>query len=190
MRPRTDTNSDTQTRVTTIHFVSSVTHPKCNQFNLTWMWPRWTEMWNSTSFQYYCLDTERQVQDNGLAVQRGPLKWSVILERCLSISVENIGWRRSRWLVWLRFRVYLRAGFDLMPGMPWFDRDWKSYDRGCKFHRKMHPELSVMLCSCQLYSQMKKRSPQNKKTLKNVTKIKNLCKRWIKNVNSNFPPNR
>jgi len=28
------------------------------------------------------------------------------------------------------------------------------------------------------------------KTLKNVTKIKNVCKRWIKNVNSNFPPNR
>ena len=29
-----------------------------------------------------------------------------------------------------------------------------------------------------------------KKTLKNVTKINNVCKRWIKNVNSNFPPNR
>jgi len=28
--PRTDTNTDTQTRVTTIHFASSMTHAKCN----------------------------------------------------------------------------------------------------------------------------------------------------------------
>jgi len=30
MRPRTDTQTDTQTRVTTIHFASSTTHAKCN----------------------------------------------------------------------------------------------------------------------------------------------------------------
>jgi len=30
MRPRTDRQTDTQTRVTTIHFASSTTHAKCN----------------------------------------------------------------------------------------------------------------------------------------------------------------
>jgi len=30
MRPQTDTQTDTQTRVTTIHFASSTTHAKCN----------------------------------------------------------------------------------------------------------------------------------------------------------------
>ena len=30
VRPRTDTQTDTQTRVTTIHFASSTTHAKCN----------------------------------------------------------------------------------------------------------------------------------------------------------------
>jgi len=30
VRPRTDTQTDTQTRVTTIHFASSATHAKCN----------------------------------------------------------------------------------------------------------------------------------------------------------------
>jgi len=29
MRPRTDTGTQTQTRVTTIHFASSTTHAKC-----------------------------------------------------------------------------------------------------------------------------------------------------------------
>jgi len=33
MRPRTDRQTDTpQTRVTTIHFASSTTHAKCNEF--------------------------------------------------------------------------------------------------------------------------------------------------------------
>ena len=31
VRPRTDTQTHTQTRVTTIHFASSTTHAKCNQ---------------------------------------------------------------------------------------------------------------------------------------------------------------
>jgi len=31
VRPRTDRHTDTQTRVTTIHFASSTTHAKCNQ---------------------------------------------------------------------------------------------------------------------------------------------------------------
>ena len=31
MRPRTDRQTDTQTRVTTIHFASSTTHAKCNE---------------------------------------------------------------------------------------------------------------------------------------------------------------
>jgi len=31
MRPRTDTQTDTQTRVTTIHFSWSTTHAKCNE---------------------------------------------------------------------------------------------------------------------------------------------------------------
>jgi len=30
MRPRTDRQTDTQTRVTVIHFASSTTHAKCN----------------------------------------------------------------------------------------------------------------------------------------------------------------
>jgi len=30
MRPRTDTQTDRQTRVTAIHFASSTTHAKCN----------------------------------------------------------------------------------------------------------------------------------------------------------------
>jgi len=35
MRPRTDTQTDTQTLVTTIHFSSSTTHAKCNNACLT-----------------------------------------------------------------------------------------------------------------------------------------------------------
>jgi len=31
MRPRTDTQTDTQTRVTTIHFALSTTHTKCKK---------------------------------------------------------------------------------------------------------------------------------------------------------------
>ena len=33
VRPRTDRQTDTQTRVTTIHFASSTTHAKCNKFS-------------------------------------------------------------------------------------------------------------------------------------------------------------
>jgi len=33
MRPRTDTQTDIQTRVITIHFASSTTHTKCNKCN-------------------------------------------------------------------------------------------------------------------------------------------------------------
>jgi len=32
VRPRTDTHTDTQTRVTTTHFASSTTHAKCNEW--------------------------------------------------------------------------------------------------------------------------------------------------------------
>ena len=34
VRPQTDTQTDTQTRVTTIHYASSTTHAKCNNFLL------------------------------------------------------------------------------------------------------------------------------------------------------------
>jgi len=33
MRPQTATQTDTQTRETTIHFASSITHAKCNKFS-------------------------------------------------------------------------------------------------------------------------------------------------------------
>jgi len=45
----------------------------------------------------------------------------------------------------------------------------------------------------QLKPLMKKTVPKklkNVKRRKKVTKLKNVCKRWIKNVNGNFPPNR
>jgi len=35
VRPRTDRQTDTQTRVTTIHFASSTTHAKCNEYYVT-----------------------------------------------------------------------------------------------------------------------------------------------------------
>ena len=37
--PRTDRQTDTQTRVTTIHFASSTTHAKCNYPHKAWSWP-------------------------------------------------------------------------------------------------------------------------------------------------------
>jgi len=41
VRLRTDRHTDTQTRVTTIHFASSTTHAKCNQCLINWSKRNW-----------------------------------------------------------------------------------------------------------------------------------------------------
>ena len=43
------TQTHTQTRVTTIHFASSTTHAKCNHFNYAWQRNRWGHSKFSTS---------------------------------------------------------------------------------------------------------------------------------------------
>jgi len=75
MQLRTDTQTDrhTQTRVTTIHFTSSTTHEKCNNYHTTTMW--WlvllctitkllcvepTKYWNGWLFALYYLGRPTQ----------------------------------------------------------------------------------------------------------------------------------
>ena len=75
----------------------------------------------------------------------------------------------------------------------WFARLWRRSPIPVLAARRPGIELATVESQVQRANHHRwKNVPQKiKKTLKNVTKIKkNVCKRWIKNVSSNFPPNR